>query len=356
VRDLLGIHFDSGSRLPADGSGGEGFDNAAETLFISPVHAERYLESAKEALEYAAKDINARNKLLFIQPDENISAINAARKVLKRFASRAFRRPIQDNELERYTTLFHAMYKRNQSYESAVFYAMQAVLISPHFLFLVEQPNHTDMVRPVNDYELASRLSYFLWSSMPDDELFELAANKQLHRKDVLKKQLERMLNEPTQEEFKRRRYINFEDRKLYEFANNFVSQWLGTRELGVSNRPDHNKFPRYNGILESAMKYEPVYVFQELVVNDLSLLNLIDSDFTYVNRALARHYEIEDQVDVENQQLTRVSLPSNSHRGGILTMAGVLAVSSYPHRTSPVLRGKWIMETVLGTPPPPPP
>ncbi|MDP8244303.1 MAG: DUF1588 domain-containing protein [Candidatus Hinthialibacter antarcticus] len=356
IRDLLGIHFDSGSSLPADGSGGEGFDNAAETLFLSPVHAERYLESAKEALEYAAKEPNSREQIFIAKPNEVTSAFEAGKMTIHRFAFRAFRRPVTEHELDRYMTLFQTMYQRNQSYESAVFYAMQAILISPHFLFLVEQPNQSEMVRPVSDYELACRLSYFLWSSMPDDELFDLAAEKQLHKRDVLKQQIKRMLNEPKQEEFKKRSYINFEDRKLYEFANNFVSQWLGTRELGVSSRPDQNTFSNYNEILESAMKYEPVYVFQELLANDLSLLNLIDSDFTFASRQLAQHYEIQKQVNVPNQQLTRVELPPKSHRGGIITMAGVLTVSSYPHRTSPVLRGKWIMETVLGTPPPPPP
>lgn len=356
IRDLLGIHIDSGSDLPADGSGGEGFDNAAETLFLSPVHAERYLESAKKALDYAAKEENARSMLLFVMPNDDVNAFDAGQQVIQRFASRAFRRPVKEHELDRYMTLFQTMYERSQSYEAAVFYAMQAILISPHFLFLVEEPNQSDMVRPISDYELASRLSYFLWASMPDEELFDLAAAKQLHVQSVLEKQIKRMLNEPKQEAYRNRSYINFEDRKFHEFANHFISQWLGTRELGVSSRPDENKFPRYNGILESAMKYEPVYVFQELLVNDLSLLHLIDSDFTYVSRQLAQHYEIQKQVDVPNQQLTRVALPKGSHRGGIVTMAGVLTVSSYPNRTSPVLRGKWVMETILGTPPAPPP
>ncbi len=356
IRDLLGIHFDSGSSLPADGSGGEGFDNAAETLFLSPVHAERYLESAKKALDYAAKEDKARQRLLISSPDETTSAYEAAEKTLQRFASRAFRRPVKEAELERYMTLFQTMYKRSEAFETSVFYAMQAILISPHFLFLIEEPNQSDMVRPITDYELASRLSYFLWTSMPDDELYELAAERKLHVKRVLKKQIERMLNEPKQEEYRERSSINYEDRKFHEFATHFISQWLGTRELGVGSQPDTKKFPRYNSILESAMKYEPVYMFQELLANDLSLLHLIESDFTFVSRQLAQHYEIQDQVNVPNQQLTRVALPEGSKRGGILTMAGVLAVNSLPHRTSPVLRGAWIMDAVLGTPPPPPP
>lgn len=356
IRDLIGVHFNAGHDLPADGAGGEGFDNAAETLFLSPVHAERYLEAAREVLDYAAKDGDARQRLLAAVPDERTSARQAARITLERFAERAFRRPVDSHEIDRFEALYHIAAERGETYESAVFYAMQAVLISPHFLFLVEEPNRTDRMKRINDYELASRLSYFLWSSMPDRELLDLAEAGVLHHQDVLKQQIERMLSEPLFEHMKRRERNNFEDMKSHEFAVSFISQWLGTRELGLDIRPDRERFKGYNDILETAMRYEPVVFFQRLLTEDLSLLNLIDSDFTYASHSLARHYELEDHLEVKNQQLNFLKLPRNSLRGGVLTMAGPLAVSSLPHRTSPVLRGKWVLETLLGAPPPPAP
>ncbi|MBI1390530.1 MAG: DUF1592 domain-containing protein [bacterium] len=352
IRDLLGIHFNAGHDLPEDGAGGAGFDNAAETLFISPVHLERYFEAAREALDYAVADAGARRLLFIAQPGDSLSETDAARTILERFASRAFRRPVKEDELQPLLALFQAAFKRDGSFEEAVLYAMRAVLISPNFLFLIETPNTTSMVRPVNDYELACRLSYFLWSSMPDDELFALAKNQELHRAGVLEEQIDRMLSEPSIG----RRSRSLEDLKSQEFAQNFVSQWLGTRELGRNLKPDQRLFKQYNQDLEASMRYEPVYFFHRIVDENLSLLNLIDSDFTYVSERLARLYGIDKQVEVNNQQMNFIHLPAGSHRGGVMTMAGVLAVSSYPHRTSPVLRGKWVLDSLLGTPPPPPP
>jgi hypothetical protein len=356
IRDLLGIHFNAGHNLPEDSSGGAGFDNAAETLFISPVHAERYLDAAREALDYAAKDSNARERIFIALPDGQTRAEEAARTVLEQFATRAFRRPVTADELESLMLLYFRATEAGEPFDAAVFYAMQAVLISPNFLFLLEEPNPTSEIRRISDFELASRLSYFLWSSMPDDELFQLAAEGKLHERTILWEQMNRMLTANKFGRQRRRPTSELEDLRFHEFANSFVSQWLGTRDLGRTVKPDRNLFERYNQELEAAMKIEPVFLFQEIIVKDLSLLNLIDSDFTYVNRQLARHYGILDDVEVDNQQPQQVKLPEGSHRGGVVTMAGILTVSSFSHRTSPVLRGKWIMESILGTPPPPPP
>ena len=352
IRDLLGIHFNAAHRLPADGAGGEGFDNAAETLFISPVHLERYLETADEILDYAAKDNQARERIFITRPDDETSHLQAASRVLERFATRAFRRPTTEEERARLLQLYQKARHEDASFEQAVFYALRAVLISPHFLFLIEQPNLDQHARPIGDYELASRLSYFLWSSMPDEELFELARLGELQDERVLREQMRRMLNQRSI----RRNSSALEDRKAHEFALNFVSQWLGTRELGRGVQPDAEKFPRYDQQLEMAMKYEPVYVFQHIMTENLSLLHLIDSHFTYMNRQLSRHYGVEDDVDANQMQLIYVEFPQKARRGGVMTMAGPLTVTSFPHRTSPVLRGKWVLESLLGTPPPPPP
>jgi hypothetical protein len=342
IRDLLGIHFNAGHSLPADGAGGEGFDNAAETLFLSPVHAEKYLEAAREALEYVDKDSQARALLLIAQPNEQTTPEAAARQVLERFATRAFRRPVTEDELAALLALFASAQSREETYEQSVYFAMQAVLIAPQFLFRLEEPVAGDKPQPVNDYELATRLSYFLWASMPDEELFRLAAEGKLREPDVLRQQTLRML----------------EHDRARGLAEGFAGQWLGTAELGGRVKPDKQLFKRYDEELESAMREEPILVFQEILAKNRSLLDLLDTDFTYMNKRLARHYGLDDG-DVKKmleQRPIRVDLPQGHLRGGVVTMAGVLAVTSFPHRTSPVLRGKWVLETLLGSKLPPPP
>jgi hypothetical protein len=184
---------------------------------------------------------------------------------------------------------------------------------------------------------MASRLSYFLWSSMPDEELLRAATEGKLSEVEGLREQVQRMLK----------------DRKSRESAESFVEQWLGTRELGRNVKPDP-KLNRYSNELEWALKQEPVLFFQYVLAEDRPLTDLLDSSYTFVDTKLARHYGI--QVPNLKQQLLKADLPADSHRGGILGMAGVLAVSSLPHRTSPVLRGKWVREVLLGSPAPPPP
>ncbi len=339
IRDLLNIHINAGHALPADGAGGEGFDNAAETLFLSPIHAEKYLQAAKSALEYAAKDPRAREVFLIAKPGPDLSEEEAARKILTAFLPRAFRRPAADEEVKRYLDLFLEAKKNGDSFDAAILYALQGVLVSPHFLFRIEPPNQHPEPRLLDDYALASRLSYFLWGTMPDEELFELASQRRLQDPAILDFQITRMLKSA----------------KTREFAEQFVEQWLGTRELGRDIKPDTKLFPAYDDEeIRSAMRYEPILFFQELLTDDLSLLNLLDSKFTILTNKLARHYGYKMQG--LRQQPQRMALPEDSRRGGLLGMAAVLAVTSYPHRTSPVLRGKWILEAILGTPPPPPP
>ena len=340
IRDLLNIHVNAGRALPADGAGGEGFDNAAETLFLSPIHAEKYLEAARQALEYAATDPKARARFMPARPSDSLMAEAAARKNLEAFIPRAFRRPARPEEVDRYLALYRTAAARGDSFDDALLYALRGVLISPHFLFRIEEPNPDRTVRPVPAYEVASRLSYFLWGSMPDDKLFELAANGSLLDDAVLAGQVERMLK----------------DVKSREFAESFVEQWLNTRELGRDIKPDRTLYPAYyDADLQGAIRYEPVLFFQEILASNLSVLNLIDSKFTFLTNKLAKHYDVKTTAKLTQQPL-KTDLPEGTHRGGVLGMSAVLAVSSYPQRTSPVLRGKWILESMLGTPPPPPP
>lgn len=347
VRDLLGIQINAGHALPADGAGGEGFDNAAETLFISPIHAEKYLDAAQSSLGHALKDPDDRKRILVAEPNDNRSPNEAARIILSKFLPQAFRRPVKKTETDDYLKLFDQAYNQDKMFVPAIRFAIEAAMVSPKFLFIWEEPNTSPKQTLVSQHEMASRLSYFLWASMPDKQLFELADQGRLHDKDVVAKQVARMLDSRIDRRGHRR------GAKVHEFATGFIEQWLGTRALGREFKPDSSVMGRFDSELHGGMKYEPVFFFEDLLAENRSLLNFIDSDFTYANSRLARHYGIKGTF---REHPKRVTLPKGSHRGGLLGMSAVLAVSSFPHRTSPVLRGKWIMETLLGSAPPPPP
>ncbi len=224
------------------------------------------------------------------------------------------------------------------SFEEGIELAIDAILVSPKFLFRIERddfPNDPDTLRSINDFELASRLSYFLWSTMPDEELFTLARAGMLHDPEVIMDQVTRMIADP----------------KAGKLVSNFAGQWLQLRNLALVNR-DRELYPNFNGRLRRAMERESYMFFETILREDRSILNFLDADFTFVNQTLAKHYGIEG---VEGDELRRVSLEGDE-RGGVLTQASVLTLTSYPTRTSPVVRGAWILENILGTVPPPPP
>lgn len=344
VQDLLDLHMNIGQALPADGSGGEGFDNAAETLFLSPLHSEKYMEVAKLAMDSAAKEFKSRAKILVAKPGPGVTPDQAAREILKAFLPRAFRRPVTEPDIAPYLELFRAARKQRQTFEEAVFFSLRGALVSPLFLFRAEPPNTKPEPRPVDQYALASRLSYFLWGSMPDELLFDIAAEGKLHDPGVLKELSRRMLRHD----------------RSHAFAERFVGQWLRTKELEANKTPDAKLFPTYfsDAELRSDIGIQPIWFFREIFLRNLSLLNLIDSKYTIGTGKLTRHYN-EKPVGSgrgPGQQPVWVELPEGSHRGGLLGMAAVQMVSSYPYRTSPVLRGAWILDSLLGTPPPPPP
>ena len=259
-------------------------------------------------------------------------------KTIKGFVTRAYRRPLQDGELERFVQLGRAVVDDEGSIEDALRVIFQAALSSPHFLFRVEldaEPENPGAIHPVAPYELATRLSYFLWSSMPDAELFKLAGDGSLADPKVLAAQVQRMLRDP----------------RADALAENFAEQWLQTRFLAGST-PDPDIFPGFDEPLREAMRQETRLFFGAIVSEDRSMMDFIDSDFTYVNGRLARHYGIDG---VSGEEFKRVSV-KGTPRGGVLTQASILTLTSYPTRTSPVFRGKWVLEQLLGTPPPPPP
>ncbi len=341
IGDLLDIRLDLARFLPVDAAGGEGFDNAAETLFLSPIHSEKYLEAASFVLKFAGTDSRARRRFLSIRPGNGVSPEVAARRNLEIFLPRAFRRPVEEADILPYLGLFREATKAGEPFDAAMLFAIRGVLISPQFLFLAETPNQTGKVRPLDQYALASRLSYFLWGSMPDELLFDIAKAGMLQNPDILKAQVGRMLRHP----------------RSFEFAGRFVEQWLRTRELGGGKAPDAELFPLYHKDEEvrSDIRNQPIYFFREIFAKNHSLINFLDSRFTISTRKLANLYGIRVEKTV-TQQPVRVELEEGSNRGGLLGMAAVLAVSSHPYRTSPVLRGAWVLDSILGTPPPPPP
>jgi len=254
-----------------------------------------------------------------------------AEKIVTALLPRAWRRPVTTAEISKIAGFTTKAIAAGQTLEQGVQYSLQAMLVSPNFLFRVEPPASGPEPRPLTNPELASRLSYFLWSSMPDDEL----ARANLRDPAVRKAQVRRMLA----------------DAKAAALVENFGGQWLQLRNLEV-HKPDPAKFPKFNEALAIAMGQETRLFFEGILKEDRSILEFLDADYTYLNERLAAHYGIPG---VTGEEFRKVTLP-DAARGGVLTQASILTISSYPTRTSPVLRGKWILENILGTPPPPPP
>lgn len=254
------------------------------------------------------------------------------KEIVSRFASAAFRRPATPMEIDRLMELFKQAQDQGESFESAVQVALSAALVSPKFFYLVE-PELESQDRSLTEFELASRLSYFLWSSMPDEALMHAAVTGTL--RGNLESQVARMLSDP----------------KSQAFVDNFVGQWLQLRNL-QSVAPDADTYPEFDTELAHAMENETEAYFAYVLRENRGVLELLDSDYTFLNERLARHYAIEG-VDGEDFRLVRLD---NRERGGVLTQASVLSLTSHHNRTSPVKRGQWILQQILGTPPPPPP
>jgi mono/diheme cytochrome c family protein len=252
-------------------------------------------------------------------------------------ATRAWRRPVTPAEVDRLAGFVKMAEKDGDSFEKGMRLALEAILVSPHFLFRIETDSKPNALRPhpLSDYELASRLSYFLWSSMPDEELFRAAAANRLHRPEALEAQVKRML----------------QDEKSSRLVRNFAGQWLELRNLD-SVKPDPQRFPNFDEELRGAMRRETELFFDSIVHEDRSILDFIDAKYTFLNERLAKHYGIPG---VTGPEFRRVEL-DGTERSGILTQASILTVTSYPNRTSPVLRGKFLLENILNSPPPPPP
>jgi len=274
--------------------------------------------------------------VVFVSPNDKTTIEHATSQILERLASRAFRRPATKPEVERLAELATEARKRGQGFEASIRLATQAILISPNFLFRVEaEPADGESERRLNDYELASRLSYFLWSTMPDAELYRDAWQGKLRESGVLQGHVTRLLGDP----------------RAKALVDNFAAQWLNLRKFDELE-PSPRHFPSFTPELRADMRRETNYFFGHIVREDRNVLELLAADYSYLNERLAKHYGISG---VDGDAFRRVSL-ENSPRGGIITQGSILTLTSNPTRTSPVKRGKWIMENLLGEPPPPPP
>lgn len=459
IRDLFGLDLGFDHRFPVDGSGGEGFDNNGETLYLQPLLMERYIEAAEEILDQAIisppfqfqKDFSSNTKSeiqlnrkgaslaeltptilkrgryevslsLWNQTDQEtliqlvVDGIPSkkhtvkvskrlqtlstqldlergihtlefkagtdrkarwklgkvlvesrfakptaaqikihekifqpkwkrhsnneklvAHKTIRDFATRAFRRPVTEKEIQPFLRLFERARTRGDPFEESIKLGLKGVLLAPQFLFLIESPAESATPQPINDFELASRLSYFLWTSMPDSELLELASAGKLHQPQVLKHQVERML----------------QDQKAQSFFRLFSGQWLGTKDVGGKVGPvGDQKGQGYTSELGFSLRDEPHYLLKHVFQQNRPLTDLIDSDYVFVNEFTAKHYGLPK---VKGRKFQRVSV-QNGQRGGLLGLGAVHMLTSTSNRTSPVLRGVWVHETLLGTHVPPPP
>jgi hypothetical protein len=277
----------------------------------------------------------SRKLLLVSRPGSGTAERAAAEKVLANFARRAYRRPAKPDEVARLMKLYDTAAAQGEKFPDALKLPMKAVLVSPHFLYRIEEdPKDPNSVRTISDFELATRLSYFLWSTMPDEELFALAAKGDLRKPGVLESQVRRMLRDP----------------KSKALAENFAAQWLELRKIKAL-APDPGYYPAWDESLRGAIVREAEAFFEYVVREDRPVTDFLDADYTFANDRLARHYGI---AGVTGPEFRLVKLP-DGRRGGVITMASTMTVTSNPTRTSPVKRGKWILENILGTPPPPP-
>ncbi len=347
IRDLFGVESASaGNILPNDGAGGEGFDNNGSTLYSSSLAIEKYLEAANKILDTVFPESNSeadtraiREQLARLSLEANYESLDrdAAADIVGSLARRAFRRPVDELERERLLSMFDRAWERGDGFLASLKFTLKAILVSPHFLFLSEPEPKEKGIQPLSALTLATRLSYFIWASTPDEELLRLAESGRILDEGEYREQIHRMLM----------------DEKARALGERFAIQWLGLEHFGSETGPDPLRFPEFDAELANAMREEVIQFFNYIIAENRSVLELISSDYSFVNERLADLYDAPGVTGPSFQYLKF----NTDRRGGLLGMAGVHAVNSYPLRTSPVLRGKWILEVLLGgtvNPPPP--
>ncbi|RYZ05838.1 MAG: DUF1592 domain-containing protein [Myxococcales bacterium] len=335
LRDLIGAPTTVADDLPIDDRG-SGFDNMADVLTVSPLHVSVFHAAAKKVAADALADPARRASVVTCDLAQGEACMS---QVLKGFAERAWRRPVTEGELTRLQNVVGTARTSGDSAEVGLGLALRAVLLSPHFVFRVElDPEPTSATpHPLSPYELASRLSYFLWSSMPDAALFQAAQSGALSDPTALSAEARRLLADP----------------RARALVDNFAGQWLHLRAID-GLQPDPTLFPDVDAPLLRAMKEESERLFSDIAFQRAPLLDLLTASYGYVNDRLASHYGLPA---VGSNELTRVDLSNNAQRDGFLTHGGFLSLTSHVNRTSPVVRGKWVMDELLcaAVPAPPP-
>ena len=321
-----------------------------EDLFDRSVHREPYRKAngqpnlstltitGPQPETVSVTESPSRRRVLICNPASASAETACAKKIISTLARRAFRRPVTDDDLEVLLASYRNGSKRD-GFESGIEMAIRSILVSPEFLFRIEtQPAGAAPNTPyrVSDLDLASRLSFFLWSSIPDEALVRAAEKKDLNRPDVLPQQVRRMLA----------------DSRSRALVDNFAGQWLHIRNV-AGHQPSPEVLFHYDDNLRTALERETKLFFESIIKENRSVIDLLDADYTFLNERLARHYGIPG---VFGERFRRVSLPAGSPRRGLLGQGSILMATSYPNRTSPVIRGKWILENIFGAPPPPPP
>ncbi len=345
--DLFGVDVDVEHLFPEDLSGTSGFDNSANTLFIQPLLMERYMSAADlavaRALPSEAKtdvEKRVRKRILIAEPGLGKGAersdVEAAAEIIDRFLPRAYRRPVDSAEIEEIRALFSKIRTGGDDFDTSIRKTLAAILVSPKFLLRLEDSKDGAEPYAVGEYEMANRLAYFLWASMPDDELFELARARKLRDPEVIEKQVARLLADPRAE----------------TLGSIFAAQWLGFGILGTRVRMDPIDNPWCTDTLMASMRHETEMLVASLIHDNAPITRLIDANYTFLNEELAKHYRLDG---IEGETMRRVQL-EDSRRHGVLGHGSILAITAFPGRTSPVVRGRWILDDLLGTPPPPPP
>jgi hypothetical protein len=339
ISDLFGIYLDPRNDLglAAEEVGDGHFDNLSAALQISPALVEKYFAAADKIADTIFVNEGARNRLLNPKPGPKLSDREAAKQILTNLARRCYRRPPLEEDVNRLLAFYDKARANGGTFEDGVRATIKPVLVSPRFLFRVEEDHAGKSPGvPVDDYELAVRLSYFLWGTMPDEDLFRAAEQKKLSTPAGLEKELARMLKHD----------------RARNFTETLANNWLMMKAFQQA-RPTTEFFPTFHDELKRPMVQEVRMMVDYLRSADRPITDLLDADYTFVNDALAKHYGMPN---VSGNQMRKVDLKPEYHRGGLLGMGGVLAMTSHTFRTSPTQRGKYVLEVVFGTPPPPPP
>jgi len=345
IRDLLGVEIDLETEVGiTEEVPVEGFSNQAAMLSMDPVVLEKYFLAADKVLERFAADEHAdkRREIFPVYPANPQQNGPAAERILTHLASRAYRREVNDQTVRNLGPLFARTYAETQDFDASIAKALKPVLISPMFLFKMEKPvptegyEETDLSFRVTDHELAVRLSYFLWATMPDERLMQAAAAGKLSTPEGLRAEVDRMLEDP----------------RALSLADIFAEQWLKLYKLEEA-LPSPDVYPSFTEELKADMREETRLFVENLIRGDRSVLELLDADYTFLNERLAEHYDIPGVI---GDRFRKVELKSEHNRGGLLGMGSFLASTSHTDRTKPTLRGAYILEVVLGTPPTPPP